>query len=200
MATDIDLKVIKRKVYMTYFQDGWWDILLGCFLLSWGLVFQFDFVMLPSLVFITLFSITWPVKKWLTYPRIGHAKISEERRQQVKIVIAGVVTLLLGIMAFLSFSLGSRPSWLSEYFMILFSAMLAIVICLLALWWNIRWWYAYAAILMITTSFHQWLGASLPLSYIIPGVIIIVTGLIMLMRFLRKYPKMPEGVADDVSR
>ena len=200
MIRDIDLKNLQKKVYLSYFQDGWWDMLLGIFLISWGITFLSNLGWIPGIVFVGFYSVSWPVKKWLTYPRIGYARITEAKRQQMKLVILGSVTALLGLMAFLSVAIGTRPAWLDEYFMLLFSAMIAVVIFLLACWWRVNWWYGYAGLLMITACCHQWLGLTLPLAYIIPGAITLAAGIYILFRFLRKYPRMPEGAPNDVSR
>ncbi len=200
MVQDVDLQSLQKKVYLSYFQDGWWDMLLGIFLISWGVTFLSGLGWIPGALFVGLYSLSWPVKKWLTYPRIGHAKIAEERRQVMKLVILGSATALLGLMSFISLAAGSRPDWLMEYFILLFSAVITIVICILAYWWRAKWWYGYAGLLMTAACFHQWLGLQLPLTYIIPGAIVFAVGIIMLYRFLHKYPKMPEGATDDVGR
>jgi hypothetical protein len=104
-------------------------------------------------------------------------------------VILGVVLFLLGLVAFLSMAAGNRPDWLSEYFMMLFGAMIAVVICLLAYWWRVTWWYAYAALLLAGVSSYQWFGVPLPLSFIIPGAVVTFSGIIILVRFLQKFPR-----------
>ena len=67
----------------------------------------------------------------------------------MKLLIMGIVLFFLGIFAFLLFSLGSRPDWLSEYFILIFGGMLALVISIIAYWWRARWWFAYAAVLFV---------------------------------------------------
>jgi ABC-type Co2+ transport system permease subunit len=190
MTTDANLKDILRKVYMNYFLDGWWDMLLGLFLISWGLAMYADVAWLPGIVFISLYSITWPLKRRFTYPRIGQAKITEERRQATKLLILGAVLFVLGTFVFGIFMAGSRPSWLVEYFILFFGGMIAVVICFLAYWWKANWWYAYAAMLFISVSCHQWLGFPLQWSFIVPGAVILAVGIALLVRFLRKYPEL----------
>ena len=43
MPVDTDLKRIQRKVYLSYFKDGLWDILLGVFFAGWGIMVTSDF-------------------------------------------------------------------------------------------------------------------------------------------------------------
>ena len=54
MRPETDPKKIKRKVYMSFFQDGLWDIFLGVFLLGWGFTVWFDIPLLQTAVFIGL--------------------------------------------------------------------------------------------------------------------------------------------------
>ena len=193
MVPDIDLKQIQQKVYMSYFQDGLWDILLGYFIFSWGLMILLDVAALTGALTVTGYFIIWGLKRRITYPRVGYVKIAEEQRQVMKIVILGVVFLGLGLAVFFLFSLGNRPDWLSEYFMFLFGCMLALAVVIIAYWWKVNRWYAYAALMVIGVAFHQWLNASLPLSFIIPGAIVMVSGLVILSRFLRSNPIPPKG-------
>ena len=192
MSPDVDLKGIKRKTYLSLFQDGLWDILLGCFILGWGLMILLDIATLGGAIAVSFYFIIWGLKRRLTYPRMGYVKIAEARRQTMKILILGIVLFGLGLAVFLLFSQGNRPDWLGEYFMFLFGCMLALVVSIIAYWWQVKRWYAYAALMVTGVAFHQWLGASLPMSFIVPGAIVIIAGLVILVRFLRRYPILPE--------
>ena len=186
---EIDAKKIQRKVYMTFFQDGLWDVVLGLFLLGWGFAILFDLSWLPGATFLALFWIALGLKQRITYPRIGYAKLAKQRKQMSRIVITGVVTLLLGIMVFLIVVTGGIPQFLRDYFEFLFGTILSIVIGLIGHWWGIVRWYGYAGLLFILTAFNQWLGLSFELSLFIPGGVILLYGLLVFVRFLRRYPK-----------
>jgi len=190
---NINIKEVQRKVYMPYFQDGFWDIFLGLFLLAWGIGILTDSAAFTGVWFFAAYLAMWALKRRITYPRIGKARIYRERRTSVKLAIAGVVVLLMGIMAFLLVSLGSTPQWLSSYFMFIFGAMLSIIVSSIAYWWKVNRWYAYAALALVGVAFHQWLDAPLHLSFVVPGAIVILSGLALLICFLRKYPKPTEA-------
>ena len=182
-------KRIQRKVYMSYFQDGLWDVVLGLFLLSWGFAVLFDLGWLPGVAFVVFFYLALSLKQKSTYPRIGFSKPAEHRKQMSRIVIAGAVTLLLGIMVFIIVIAGGMPQLLHDYFELLFGTMLAVVIGLIGYWWGIVRWYSYAGLVFVLAAFNQWLGLSFEMSFIIPGGVILLYGLIIFIRFLRKYPK-----------
>ena len=86
MRPETDPKKIKRKVYMSFFQDGLWDIFLGLFLLGWGFTVWFDLPWLPGAIFVGFFWLVLGLKKKITYPRIGHATPTEQRNRTLKIV------------------------------------------------------------------------------------------------------------------
>jgi len=196
MRPETDTRKIQRKVYMTFFQDGLWDVVLGLFLLSWGFAILFDLGWLPVVTFLAFFWIAQGLKQKITYPRIGYAKPAEQRKQMSRIVIAGAVTLLLGIMVFLIVVAGGMPQLLHDYFELLFGTMLAVVIGLIGYWWGIVRWYSYAGLVFVLAAFNQWLGLSFELSFIIPGGVILLYGLIIFIRFLRKYPRVSAESSD----
>ena len=191
MQTDIDLKQIQRRVYMSYFQDGLWDILLGVFLVCWGLMVTFDFVAVMGGFWLVFYMLILGLKRWLVYPRAGYTKIAEARRHQIKMVILGAIVFLLGLAVIPIFGVNSRPDWFSEYFMLMLGGMFTLVIIFLAVWWQVYRWYVYAGVVLLAFMSHQWLDTELNLSFFMPGGIIAIYGLVLLVLFLRRYPKNP---------
>ena len=191
MQTDIDLKQIQRRVYMSYFQDGLWDILLGVFLVCWGLMVTFDFVAVMGGFWLVFYMLILGLKRWLVYPRAGYIKIAEARRHQIKMVILGAIVFLLGLAVIPIFGVNSRPDWFSEYFMLMLGGMFTLVIIFLAVWWQVYRWYVYAGVVLLAFMSHQWLDTELNLSFFMPGGIIAIYGLVLLVLFLRRYPKNP---------
>jgi hypothetical protein len=187
MKPEIDTNKIKRKVYLTYFQDGLWDIMLGLFLLAWGFTVWFDLPWLPGATFIAFFWLVLGLKQKITYPRIGYARPAEYRQRALKIVIAGVV-VLVAVVFLLPIINRSEMQFLHNYFELLFSTMMAIAFALIAYWWRIYRWYLYAAMVFVFSVFNQWSEFSFSMSFIMPGVIITLCGLTILYRFLHNYP------------
>ena len=94
-------------------------------------------------------------------------------------------------MVFLLVVMGGTPQFLRDYFELLFGTMLAVVIGLIGYWWGIVRWYSYAGLVFVLAIFNQWLGLSFELSFVIPGGIILLYGLLIFIRFLRKYSRVP---------
>jgi hypothetical protein len=153
---------------------------------------MYDFVAVMGGIWLAFYFMVLGLKRWLTYPRIGYTKIAEGRRQQMKMVILGVVLFLLGLSVFFIFMVDRRPAWLSEYFMFIFGVMITVVIAALGYWWKVSRWYLYGVMVLVSFCIHQWLDVSLNLAFIVPGGIITLLGLGLLVSFLRRYPKARE--------
>jgi hypothetical protein len=194
MVEDISLKEIQRKVYMTFFQDGLWDIFLGLFILGWGLAMLTDLAYLPGVTFIGLYFAIWGVKKRITYPRIGYARFSATSRRRIttKFVILGVAVLLVGVMLAVLWGTRTRPQWLADYFPLIFNGILASIVCFVAYWARVKRFYGYAVLIFLGAVFHLWLGIEWEFGFIGAGGIILLIGLGVLIIFLRKYPKIGE--------
>ena len=194
MVEGINLKEIQRKVYLSFFQDGLWDIFLGLFILGWGLAILTDATYLPGVSFIGLYFGIWGIKKWLTYPRIGYARFSATSRRRItaRFLILGVVVLLVGVMMAVLWGIGTRPQGLADYFPLIFNGILAAIVCLVACWARVNRFYLYGVLIFLGAVFHLWLGIRWEFGFIGAGGIIVLIGLGILIIFLRKYPKMVE--------
>ncbi len=202
MVSDVNFKEIQRKVYMTFFQDGLWDIFLGLFILGWGLAILTDGTYLPGVMFIALYFIVWGVKKCLTYPRIGYARFSAASRRRItaRFVVVGTLVLLLGLLAAILWGIGRRPQWVADYFPLIFNGMLAAIVCFVAYWARVNRFYLHAALIFLGAVFHLWVGIRWEFGFIGAGGIIVAIGLGILISFLRKYPKMVEEVHSEDQR
>ncbi len=151
MSKDNELRAIERKVYMTFFEDGVWDIFLGLFVVGWGLSILTEGTALPAILFVVLYSAVWGIKKWLTYPRIGYVKFSSTSRRLVKGRFIAILTLvlLLGVVISVLWGIGTRPEWLVDYSPLAFNGMLAAIVCLVAYWAKVDRFYLYAALIFL---------------------------------------------------
>ena len=197
MQENVDLKQIKKKVYMSYFKDGLWDILLGIYLLGWGISIWQDLVAVMGGMWVVIYFTVLGVKRMVVYPRSGYIKLNEARKQQMRMVILGVVLFLLGFAVFGIFAFNTKPEWLDDYFMFLLITMMAVVIAIMGYWWRVTRWYIYAAIVFAGAAAQQWLDIPLYLGFFIPGGIIVLYGMGLFIQFLRRYPK-PNREEQDV--
>ena len=89
----LDLKSIEKKVYRSFFEDGFWDIFIGMLLLGFGLGWTriiFDimeplYILIISIIWTTItFLIYYLGKKFITLPRIGTVKFGQKRKARQK--------------------------------------------------------------------------------------------------------------------
>ena len=87
MTQPISLKAVERKAFRLMFDDGLWDIFLGCFFLMFVIApflspYLEDFW--SSVVFLpfwgTVFLVMFLVRKFVVTPRIGAMKFGPVRR------------------------------------------------------------------------------------------------------------------------
>ncbi len=78
----------ERAPYLAYFHDGIWDILLGIWLLTWGLTILLDAVYLPALIIVVALPMTWKLKQRLTVSRLEPMRYTPEQlnhtRQRIR--------------------------------------------------------------------------------------------------------------------
>ena len=200
MRKDDELQTIQRKVYMTFFEDGVWDIFLGLFALGWGLSIMTDGSYMPGVVFVCLYTAVWGIKKWLTYPRIGYARFSSASRRAIttRFVLLLTVVLLLGLLVGVLFGTSSRPHWLVDYFPLIFNGMLAAIVCFAAYWAKVNRFYVHAALIFLGGVLYKWPGIPWESGFIGAGGITTLVGLGFLTKFLRKYPKVAQEDQDAI--
>ncbi|UCD08475.1 MAG: hypothetical protein JSU79_08960 [Dehalococcoidales bacterium] len=199
MQENFDLNQVKKKVYLSYFQDGLWDILLGLYLIGWGLSIWQNLVAVMGGMWVVVYFAVLGIKRAVVYPRSGYIKLNEARKQQMRMVILGVVLFLMGFAVFGIFAFTTRPAWLDEYFMFLLISMMAVVIAILGYWWRVTRWYIYGVIVFAGAAAQQWLNMPRELAFFIPGGTIALYGTGLFIRFLRRYPKPSREEQDVIS-
>jgi MFS family permease len=198
MATVVNLKELERKVIRSYFHDGLWDIYGAFILLGIGLtmVIGWDYLILAFAIVAVVLLL---FRKRIIVPRLGQVKFSSERQAKTKrsVLIAMITltfTMLLGVCFFVLFSTNSVPEWLDiwmgNYFLAAFGGIQALLVVIAAYIVGVRRYYVYAALIFIS---YVLAGIMRPsdmegIPIVIAGSIILISGAVILTRFLRKYP------------
>lgn len=205
MAEQIDLKEMEKKMWKSTFQDGLWDVYFGLIIMGIGFSWLGGFFGLPETVDVLVTLISWDIgamiifflcKKLITQPRMGLVKFGQKRKKRNKFL-----ALLLGIMVaftiitFIFTLLGIFHLQLPGFLVMLLIGLLFITlpISLLAYFLQMRRLYLYALLgglgLFISELLQPIIGA--PYHDIITfggiGLIITITGLTLLFKFLHKY-------------
>lgn len=221
MSTSIGIgNAQKRIIQLTNYEDGLWDIFLGLVMLLLS-IYPITRELLGPELNLVLFLVALALlvagqsaaRRHISTPRLGYAK--QRRTPATKIVVAltaGLVLLTLGCVIATLLSPGWLPqvsssssaSWISDLAVeiVVMFAMVGLFSLLGYLFGVTRlfvygWLLGGAYLLSVALTRNQDLSFNLPLAIV--SVIIIGTGIVLLVRFMRKYPIPMEGNDDGQS-
>jgi hypothetical protein len=194
MSYELDMKEIERKAYLSYSEDGLVDIAIGMVILLWGVFLIVEPSGLIGLLGLLAFAIWYLGKRFITIPRIGMIKPSQKMERRFKNL--GIFLVILGAIAFGGILTGRIIGYpfSSGYSLGILGLVLAGGISVLAYLLNAARLYVYAVLLFVAFAGGEILSANITtfeafaLSVILGGAIILFSGLVVLLRFLRKYP------------
>ena len=105
MSQESDLKKMGPRDYFLYPQDGLIDIAVGFMAISFGLLVAMDRAVFWFIFYVLGIGICRATKKWITYPKMGYVKLSENRKTKMAILIGAIVVpvlvfIVLGLVVF----------------------------------------------------------------------------------------------------
>lgn len=196
MSQNINLKEIERKSWTSYFQDGFWDIFIGLLMLGMGLNLLVDandwYIAVLWLVGLLIMIVG---RRLITIPRVGRVKFGPERRiKQKKVIIVLVISLIVGLaVSFIPLS-GVEPSKIVVAAVA--GVWIILIFSLVSYFMDFRRLYAYGLLFAISMALAMALDDLIPtILFLISGSIALLVGLVVLIRFIRKYPKMADGLS-----
>lgn len=207
MEPQISLKEAEKRVFRTAFNDGLWDIFLGCILLIFAVApllserlgdFWSSMIFLPfwGLVYLAI----WAVRRTMVAPRIGEVRFGPARRRKLAkftLTMALVNLALVGLGVIAAAKYASLPGLTVSIaaglaLLLGFSAAAALL--------DIPRLYVYGLLAGFSPPVGAWLwsqGAAshhgFPLTFGITSGIIILTGLALFFRLLSETPAPSEG-------
>ena len=206
MTKRTSLREIEKKTYMSYHQDGLLDIFVGIYVLLFGigilLLTMTDFstwFLIPAIFPALMIPVWISAKKRITMPRIGYVNFGVRGATKMMAIFIGLMVFGLG--AFMVFGLGASmgEEWaltLRDFFisnsMLIIGIGAAVVSSLFAYTMGLKRLYGYG--LLIFVLFFIGYFIAIPFEYFLVtiGFVISITGFVLLMRFLQKYP-LPQG-------
>jgi hypothetical protein len=212
VSQNISLKEAERKVFITAFQDGLWDVLIGCFVLMFA-VAPFLSTTLgdfwSSVVFLPFWAVVYLVirltRKYVVSPRIGVVRFGRSRRVRLSragviLFVVNVVGLILGILAA---QISYEPGW-----MILtpFGLLMLTLFSVGAYYLDCARLYLYGVLTALSPLVGEWLYVNLhashhgfPITFGTTAGIMIAVGLIKFALLLRDHPMPGERSSSVVS-
>jgi len=194
MSEQLNMKDIRRQVYLSFTEDGLIDLSIGLVILGFAAMLMADQPWMVGLLGGIPLLIWYGGKRVLTLPRIGSIQPSREMKSQVKGFTFALLIAGLGVLAFFILFAASGRSILADHPLALFGLVLALGISALALLTKAHRLYLYAALVFAAMTIGEILNRSIEtpdvflLSVFIAGAVIIIAGIIVLNSFLRKYP------------
>ena len=188
------MKEIERKANL-YHGDGLIDIAIGFVILFAGIAEIFDWTAFGGVWVVLWLPIMMSAKKSITVPRMRYTDFTPNAQWKVKLVIVTVVLAVavlftLGLVVFTKND--ALPSWLTawlrEYSRMVWPAALVGVGWLIAWVTGVKRLYAYAALAVLAFAGGYWFNLSFPLLFTVLGAAIVLSGIVVLVQFMRRYP------------
>jgi len=202
MSQRISLKEAERKVFKSTFQDGLWDIFIGCIILEFAIApflsrslgdFWSSAVFLPF--WAVIFLAIWLVRKYVVTPRVGMVEFGSWRKTRlikfnVVMLVVCLIALILGILSVLSFA--AVPGWIH---IARFSLIILVVFSVAAYFLNFTRLHLYGVLIALSPLVGEWLYVYIkvphhgfPITFGITAGITILVGLVKFIHLLRDYP------------
>jgi hypothetical protein len=209
MIANMNLKELERKAFRSTFQDGLWDIFIG-FLFTqfaiapilsergWG-----DFWSSAALfpIYMIVLAVVMLLKKYVVTPRLGVVQFSKKRKSKFKkLILMTNIILVIGIIAGVFFVDLSNLNikWL---FPATFCLMLLIGFSVTGYLLDLTRFYLYGAMsclaVVVGELLYRFAGAvhhGFPVAFGVTSSIMIIVGIVLLIKFIRKYPKPGEDL------
>lgn len=203
MTQEMNLKELERKAWTSYFDDGILDITVGLFVIFFGIGMTTRYTYLTVLSWMVIFFFA-AAKKSITLPRVGLVKFSPEREERMKketsfYVVFFTITAFIGLGYFIAIAFGipqSIRTFVGELALVSYELIIAVGLCFVAYWKQIKRFYAYAGFTLAVIVAGLFIDVPDVHPFTVTGyqfsataIVILFTGLYVLARFLRRYPK-----------
>lgn len=200
----INLKTLEKRIWLSNFEDGFWDLYWGLLLLGFGVspvleelgvLKPFNFIIFPLLAFAVLFL----GKKFITVPRMGMIKFGSKRiSKQIKLFFIGIILFNISTIFFILV----KKTYLGTSWKGLMSGIIApigyavfFIICISVIAYFMEYsrlyFYAFLFGISIPLAEALYFAFGEPLdalvAFSITSMPILITGIILLYKFLQKY-------------
>lgn len=211
MTKLFNLSEIEKKAYRSTFQDGLWDIVWGVIIIGMGINTVLKNMGVPKPLYYLVIPLIAVLigyfgKQRITIPRMGFVRFGPKREQTKRKIwiLASIITpiqIILIILIKMQIFQSTFETGLSNYVGPLFLVMFTIIIfAIIAHIIDFPRFFLFGILmgLSIITAEILYLHVGSPLDGLIPfsiaGTIILVNGLVLMVRSLKKYPRTNEEV------
>lgn len=206
MSETISLKEAERRAFTTRFQDGLWDVLLGCVILQLAVAPTLSEMGLgdfwSSMVFLLFLALVYLiihlVRRHVVVPRLGVARFGPSRKTRLFwLNILLLVVLLAGlVVSLLWMYIPDVARWMPVPPIALVLGMIMLVSFSVAAYLlNFTRLYIYGVLATLSPIVGEWLYVQLgvphhgwPITFGITAGVMILAGLVTFIRFVRETP------------
>jgi hypothetical protein len=208
MNTPIDLKEIERKAFRSTYQDGLWDIYYGLIVIAMSIFvyrppegYSPRNIILMVVLFALGYGLFWSGKKFITLPRMGKVTfgaIRKKKRSAMMIILGIFIIFQLVLLAATAFGwFDPKASQLLNKFLpngdgglliVSLIGSLILGISMIVIFYFTDFPRGYYIALMMSLAVFLMIFLNQPIYPILIGVLIILPGLVLFTRFLKRYP------------
>jgi hypothetical protein len=193
MTEKIDLKEIRRQVYLFYSEDGLAYLGVGLMIFGFGALLMADAPYLVGVLGVVAYMVWYLGKQTLVIPRVGSIQPGPEIKRRLFGFFLNLFLFGAGALAF--YLVGGGENFVASISpLIIFGFVVGLGISSLGLALKASRFYFYGLLVFAATVAGELLSPSITavdpflVSVISAGVIITLSGLIVMGRFLSKYP------------
>jgi cytochrome bd-type quinol oxidase subunit 2 len=202
MEQEINLKQLERKAWKSYHQDGLWDVFFGILLLSLGVTALTNSNTVHVVLTLAALAVFFCGKRFVTVPRMGLVAFGAERKaKKTKIAAVLTLTFVLGVALYIVVTLSSGAvEWMRDQtvlFPLGVGVMMLAVFTLMGCWMDFGRMYFIG--LVFALAFTGMMLLHNPIVFFVAGTVVLLPGLFIFVRFLRRYP-LPPGPEAQESR
>jgi len=199
MTSRIDLKRLERKAYLSYHEDGLVDLFLGFAVIMFGLFVLTEVVIvLSGSVFVWLLLYI-AAKRLITVPRIGNVEFSSERKSKIStllwiLVLVQIISVCVSLLAWM---VPMVATIIILNYMIIIGFVGASIFSFIAYMSDILRFYLYGVVTLVVFLGSYFFNFTFYLPMMVVGILITFSGLVLLFRFIQRYPISKEGEVAD---
>ena len=195
MSQSADFRKLEQKAYLSYHQDGLIDLIIGSIVLCIAISEVTDSSIWNLIALLLIFAYM-PLKRRITFPRLGYVKFNV-KRGGVNMRLAGVVAigvLVISLVSILVLLLSGKSSSsplilaMRQSPLILYAFLGFIGVGLAGLVLRLPRLFLYALLSLAMMISGHLLNLPLWLPFLLLGGTILAIGAVLLIGFLRRYP------------
>ena len=200
MSQSADFRKLEQKAYLSYHQDGLIDLIIGSIVLCIAISEVTDSSIWNLIALLLIFAYM-PLKRRITFPRLGYVKFNV-KRGGVNMRLAGVVAigvLVISLVSILVLLLSGKSSSsplilaMRQSPLLVYALLGFIGFGLAGLVLRLPRLFLYALLSLAMMISGHLLNLPLWLPFLLLGGTILAIGAVLLIGFLRRYPIAEEG-------